>query len=116
MPEYTLIRVDMSKHFSFDVKGIALKVAGEYYIAIDQSLSGDQLDMVYKHELSHILLGHLDRDIETAVKEREADEYAARMTDQEYKKLQEMAKTTLAQGGNPCDNVNVVKKRQNKSL
>ena len=85
MPEYTLIRADMSKHFSFDVKGIALKVAGEYYIAIDQSLSGDQLDMVYKHELSHILLGHLDRDIETAVKEREADEYAARMTDEEYR-------------------------------
>lgn len=84
MPEYTLIRVDMSKHFSFGVKGIALKVSGEYYIAIDQSLSGDQLDMVYKHELSHILLGHLDRDIETAVKEREADEHAARMTEEEY--------------------------------
>ena len=96
MPEYTLVITDLSKHLFFGVKGIALKVSGEYYIAIDQSLSGDQLDMVYKHELAHILLGHLDRNIETAVKEREADEYAARMTEEEYYNARQARKKECA--------------------
>ncbi len=91
MRAYNLIVTDLSKHLSFAPKGIAIKTGGEYYIALDQSLTGKQLDAVYKHELAHILLGHLDRDIDTATKEREADEYAARMTGEQYEDLKKAA-------------------------
>ena len=67
----------------YDVK------TGRYTVAINNQTTDDDQIRTLKHELSHILLGHFlddeDRDIREI--EKEADDYADQMTDDEFSDL-----------------------------
>lgn len=61
---------------------------GSFLIAINADLTEDEKIRTLKHELSHILLGHidaLDRDLREI--ENEADRYADLMTEDEFSDL-----------------------------
>ena len=54
------------------VKGVVSKLQDGYIVILDPSLCFDCMLKTLKHELCHIILGHLDDDVKTeAQKERE---------------------------------------------
>lgn len=73
---------------------------GKLAIMIDEDLPEAEKNLVLRHELSHIALGHLDDDrtknnhsylANLAELEDEADQYADRMTDEEFTNLMKYA-------------------------
>ena len=84
------------------VNGFTVQKGKNLIILIDSSASSERQDFILKHELSHIVLDHLSKTkpIEQIdsfgdsmfgdgwiEREREADLYAERMTDQELSEL-----------------------------
>lgn len=70
------------------VRGLTSLKGDLYTILIDALLSDPERKETVKHELSHIVLGHLledQRSVEDL--EREADAYAAAMTEEELIQL-----------------------------
>lgn len=92
MKNYIFVVTDLKKHLPFAPKGIAIKFEGEYIIALDEHLPANMMETVYKHELAHVLLGHLDRNIDREIMEKEADEYAAQMSAEEFIELKKYAR------------------------
>ena len=84
------------------VNGLTIQKGNDLIILIDNAASSERQDFMLRHELSHIVLDHLsktkpidqidsfgdsmfgDRGIE---REKEADLYAEKMTDQELSEL-----------------------------
>ena len=73
---------------------------GELTIMIDEDLTDAEKNLVLRHELSHIALGHLNDDrtkndhsylTNLTELENEADQYADRMTDEEFTNLMKYA-------------------------
>lgn len=78
------------------VMGLTMRRGEEYLMIIDESLSPLERKETIKHELSHVLLGHFNdgraMDDQAYLNnideiEKEADEYAEQMTDEEYDQL-----------------------------
>lgn len=63
--------------------------AGHYTVAIDAAQDEETQTFALKHELSHIHLEHFDPADRRTINEieREADEYAAQMTEEELNHL-----------------------------
>ena len=74
------------------VRGLTSLRGNLYTVLIDALLDDPERKETLKHELSHVVLGHLledQRSVEDL--EREADAYAAAMTDDELQQLIAMA-------------------------
>lgn len=50
--------------------GIAAKYGGEYIMCIDGNAPPHKKELIAAHELAHILLGHLDGDMDERQRER----------------------------------------------
>ena len=60
----------------------------ECIILVNGSLDQAQKRLTLKHELSHILLNHFEREEEPIqLLEKEAEDYAANMTEEEFEAL-----------------------------
>lgn len=67
------------------ISGATQYRAGRYIVLIDSNLDDVQREKALRHELSHILLGHFTDDQKGWEEiEREADQYADAMTDEEF--------------------------------
>lgn len=80
--------------FPEEIRGIVMGVVqymeklGRYRIVIDSTLDADRRRHALKHELAHIALNHLTDLTETIDDvEKAADDYADRMTDDEFREL-----------------------------
>ena len=74
------------------VRGLTSLRGNLYTVLIDALLDDPERKETLKHELAHIVLGHLlddQRSVEDL--EREADAYAAAMTEEELQQLIAMA-------------------------
>ena len=60
---------------------------GRFLIAINNQEPDDELIQILKHELSHIALGHFDDNRDIKEIEKEAEDYADQMTDDEFSEL-----------------------------
>lgn len=91
MKPYSLYYVNFPAGCNGEVYGITkLKPDGSYIVAIDAAQDEQTQAHALRHELAHIYLKHLEP--ETAGKtiqevEREADEYADKMTEKELEYL-----------------------------
>lgn len=77
------------KSFPASVKGYVFGAtgyqSGRYVVLIDRDLDDVQREKALRHELSHILLGHFTDDQKSLEEiEREAEQYADAMTDEEF--------------------------------
>jgi Zn-dependent peptidase ImmA (M78 family) len=126
MPPYSLFYVNFPAGCGGNIHGITGKYKdGRYTIAIDAAQDKAIQDFALKHELAHLYLKHLDNLSKPEEEcEREADEYAERMTAEEleyllsfckkkevkppdfmekYEAMQRYKQTlTLKKGGNEC--------------
>lgn len=70
------------------VRGLTSFRGDLYIILIDACLSDSEREKTLKHELSHILLGHFIDDQKSVEEmEREADQHADMMTENEFNML-----------------------------
>ena len=71
-------------HLPRSVRGATIWRDGRAFIFINQDLTERQQKRILKHELAHIYLNHIDDPRPIDIIEREADRYAARMTEEEF--------------------------------
>lgn len=76
------------------IYGVTQSTGGRIVIFIDSAQDEHTQRMALRHELAHIVCGHMtDTTRSVQQLEKEADEYAARMTDGELSELMEGAIT-----------------------
>lgn len=92
MSNFRIIYKTFPEPLKGSIVGLAGRKGNSYTVLIDESLGDSERKETLKHELSHILLGHLDDDKKPEEQiEREADQYAAAMTDDEFEQLMKYA-------------------------
>lgn len=88
MSNYRIIYRAFPEPLRGSVFGLTSRGNNSYTVLVDASLSDSKRKETLKHELSHILLGHLEDDKKPVdVIEREAEQYAATMTDEDLERL-----------------------------
>lgn len=89
MHPFSLLYVQFPSELRREVQGMVhwLKEKKRFMIVIDSGLSDQEQKKTLKHELSHILLKHYEKDHDIQADEDEADRYADQMTDDELNHL-----------------------------
>lgn len=92
MERYKLVYRPLPDSVKGTVCGMTYRCSGKYLVLIDSDLEAVEREKTLKHELSHILLGHfIDNEKNQAEKEREAEEHAEAMTNEEFSFLLDFA-------------------------
>lgn len=92
MPEYMIVYYRFPAACSEKLYGACLKSGGRYVVMIDNSRDEATQANTLKHELAHLFYKHLEQEEtkteeEYQAMEREADEYADKMTGEEFEYL-----------------------------
>lgn len=88
MDHYKVVYQPFPAAVKGNVFGVTCYQSGRYVVLIDRDLDAIQREKTLRHELSHILLGHFTDDQKSLEEmEREADQHADAMTDDEFNML-----------------------------